>query len=170
MTAEVRLMHYDPRWPQEFEQTRSSILQSCEGWVVDVTHVGSTAISGLVARPIIDVVATVADLAGWEIATTCLEGLNYRVDIREDVGDAPAWMRGGRRLIKPRHGDGTHHVYLFPGDSPAMQAIIRFRDLLASDRNRALAYEEEKVSRWRSAGGDAVVYEHWKQSYFDDLA
>ncbi|MDG2222325.1 MAG: GrpB family protein, partial [Rubripirellula sp.] len=42
-------MHYDPRWRQEFEQTRSSILSSTEGWVTGVEHIGSTAISGLIA-------------------------------------------------------------------------------------------------------------------------
>ncbi len=60
----VRLMHYDPRWRQEFEQTRSSILHSCAGWVTAVEHIGSTAISGLIARPTIDVIASVADDEG----------------------------------------------------------------------------------------------------------
>ena len=72
----VRLMHYDPRWRQEFQQTKSSILHSCAGWVTAVEHVGSTAISGLIARPIIDVLAAVADESALATAAQLIEGLN----------------------------------------------------------------------------------------------
>jgi GrpB-like predicted nucleotidyltransferase (UPF0157 family) len=69
----VRMMHYDPRWPQEFEQTRSGILQCCRGDVIEVCHIGSTAVSGLVAQPIIDLVAAprVAAMAANSGACGC---------------------------------------------------------------------------------------------------
>ena len=83
--TKVRLMHCDPRWRQEFQQTRSSILHSCAGWVTAVEHVGSTAIPGLISRPIIDVLAGVADESGLGKASNLIEGLNFRIN------DSPEW-------------------------------------------------------------------------------
>ena len=71
---QVRLMHYDPRWRQQFQQTRSSILHSCAGWVTAVEHVGSTTISGLIARPTIDVLAAVMDEDSLMVAAELIEG------------------------------------------------------------------------------------------------
>ena len=82
----VRLMYYDPRWRQEFEQTRSSILHSCAGWVTAVEHIGSTAIPGLVARPTIDVAAAADDQEGMEQASLLIEGLNYRLQELAPLG------------------------------------------------------------------------------------
>ena len=128
----VRLMHYDPRWRQEFEQTRSSILHSCAGWVTAVEHIGSTAISGLIARPTIDVVAAVQDDCDVDKAACLIEGLNYG---RES--SSSSWAPESVSLLKPRHAlvgqtDPTHHVLLVVQDSSVWNRVIRVRDWLRS--------------------------------------
>ncbi len=102
----IRLMHYDAHWRQEFEQTRSSVLQSCAGWVTAMEHIGGTAIPGLIARPIIDSLAGVDEAGALEPAALLVEGLNYRRI------DSPAWASGAITLQKPRHGDPSHLVIL----------------------------------------------------------
>lgn len=163
----VRLMHYDPRWRQEFQQTRSSVLQSCMGWVSRVEHIGSTAISGLVARPIIDLLAGVDDQArsenGITKAADLLEGLNYR------RAYAPTWCDDAVVLDKPRHGEPTHRVFLMPINSAAWQHAIGIRDILLSDRDFAIRFEEMKVARWRAGAGDPDRYERDKAVFFTHL-
>jgi GrpB-like predicted nucleotidyltransferase (UPF0157 family) len=159
----VRLMHYDPRWRQEFEQTRSSLLQCCEGWVVDVQHVGSTAISGLIARPIIDAVALIDADDGWEIATELITGLNYREQPVVDF--APT----ARLLAKPRHGEATHHVFLFRSDDPHAQRMIAIRDWWQANPEAAMDFEQAKVDQWRCSEGDPLAYAQWKDSLFQQL-
>jgi GrpB-like predicted nucleotidyltransferase (UPF0157 family) len=164
MPDTTRLTHYDPRWRQEFEQTRSSILQSCEGWVSDVQHVGSTAISGIIARPIVDCVAFVSDPAGFEEASICIEGLNFR------VLPNPDWLPSGRWLVKPRAGESTHHVYLFLGDDSHAFRMIRLRDTLRNDRELAMKFEETKVHHWKCKEGEPDAYADAKAPLFEAIA
>ncbi len=164
----VRLMHYDPRWPQEFQQTKSSILQSCEGWVTAVEHVGSTAISGLIARPTIDVLAAVEDANALATAAQLIEGLNFRIN------DSPDWSTEPIVLGKPRHlsvaqPDPTHSVWLVIYGSDCWQRMIRMRDWLRDNKETAVRFEEAKVARWRSGEGALSSYESDKALFFAHL-
>lgn len=164
----VRLMHYDARWRQEFEQTRSSILHSCVGWVTAVEHIGSTAISGLIARPTIDVVAAAEDDPSMEQAASLIEGLNYS---REPP---PSWAPHTISLVKPRHRmvgqtEPTHCVLLTVRAALAWKRVIGVRDWLRSNGETAIRFEEAKVARWRSDEGDLRSYQAAKAVFFSHL-
>lgn len=161
----IRLMHYDPRWPQEFEQTRSSVLQSCRGWVTAVEHIGSTAISGLIAQPIVDLMAGVDDDEAIEPASISIEGLNYR------PVTPPSWVSGtpARMLQKPRHGEPTHRILLIRRDTAAWQRAIRLREWLRDHAEMAIRFEEAKVQRWKRGEGDPQRYETDKGIFFAHL-
>lgn len=159
----IRLMHYDPRWRQEFEQTRSGVLDSCQGWVTAVEHIGSTAISGLIARPMIDLLAGVESDEAVAPATLALEGLYYR------PVPSPAWAAGAVTLDKPRHGEPTHRVFLMRRDSSAWRRAVQLRDWLRQHGETALWFEQAKVQRWRSGQGDPELYEADKRLFFAHL-
>ncbi|PHQ31865.1 GrpB family protein [Rhodopirellula bahusiensis] len=159
----VRLMHHDARWKQEFEQTRSSILQSCQGHVTQIDHVGSTAISGLIAQPIIDVVAIVADLSSLDAASLHIEGLNYR------VVDSPDWLHHSLVLQKPRHGEPTHQVFLMVQGNPAHHRLMRMRDFLRNTPEVALEFESTKVEQWKRKNAAPDEYEQDKAIVFTQL-
>lgn len=164
----VRLMHYDPRWRQEFQQTRSSILQSCQGWVVAVEHVGSTAIAGLVSRPTIDALAGVTTAEAFEPAANLIEGLNFR------RVDPPRWAENTIALVKPRHlppseHEPTHRVLLMRLDCAAWTRILRVRDWLREHAEDAIRFEQAKVARWRSGEGDRQRYQSDKAIFFSHL-
>lgn len=163
----VRLMHHDPRWHQEFQQTRSSVLMCCEGRVTDVQHIGGTALDGLIARPVIDVVAVVEAGDDWQDAQACIEGLNFKT-VR-----TPQWVvasgRGPTTLEKPRHGETTHRVFLVLPQSPMLRHAIAIRDHFGANREAAIAFEEWKVQAWRETQGDPDAYEHAKATYFAAL-
>ncbi|MCS7467708.1 GrpB family protein [Stieleria sp. ICT_E10.1] len=167
MTDTVRLMHYDPRWRQEFEQTRSGILHSCLGWVIDVQHIGSTAIGGMIARPVLDVVAAVRDDNDSQQAiaesSDMIEGLNFR-----RVG-TPMWAAEAIVFCKPRSGEETHRVFLTYLDSPFYRSSIAVRDALRSDRELSLRFEETKVTRWRRGAGEPQKYADDKSVFFAHL-
>ncbi|TWU24157.1 dephospho-CoA kinase/protein folding accessory domain-containing protein [Novipirellula galeiformis] len=167
-TNPVRLMHFDPRWRQEFEQTRSSILQSCEGRVVDVVHIGSTAISGLIARPTLDLLAGVSEADMMERAALLIEGLNYRRVA------SPLWAGSCITLCKPRYvtpdpPDPTHCVYLMMAMSPAWVEAVSIRDYLRQNAESAVDFEAAKVKRWRRGEGDLERYNADKAIFFAHL-
>ena len=164
----IRLMHYDPRWRQEYEQTRSSLLHSCAGWLIDVQHVGSTAISGLIARPTIDVFAIVQAPADVDQASLLIEGLNFRHEELAWCADEAQVMR------KPRdptieNPQPTHRVFLVDSNSQLLKRSVAVRDLLRSDRELSLEFEEAKVGQWQSGGGDAISYASLKNEFFLSL-
>ncbi len=161
--SSVRLMHYDPRWRQEFQQTRSSVLQSCEGWVTEVEHIGSTAIPGLIARPIIDCIAGVDTDQAMEPSALSIEGLNFR------RCEPQGWTAGCILLTKPRHGDLTHVVLLARRDSPVWKRAVGIRDYMAKHPEYAVRFEEAKVRCWRNGEGDPRQYELDKSLFFSHL-
>ena len=154
----IRLMHHDARWRQEFEQTRSSILQSCEGRVVAVEHIGSTAIGGLIARPIVDAVAVVADPVDLSDSAMLVEGLNFREVQRPEwtlslIGNTSVYL-----LEKPRHGETTHRVYVIGQGSRLLDQAIRLREHFRSSPEAAIDFEAEKVTIWKQSDGEPVRY------------
>ena len=163
----IRLSHYDPRWRQEFEQTRSSLFFSGDGWMSAVHHVGSTAIPGLIARATIDAIAVTADDEGQETSATMIEGLNFRRVL------PPMWAADAIRLIKPRHiPDGevaTHDILVVQEGSPTLRRCLAVRDYLLGDREAALIFEERKVARWQSGEGDPEQYAIDKAAFFDQF-
>lgn len=168
----VRLMHYDPRWRQEFRQTQSGLLQCGEGWITSAEHIGSTAISGLIARPTIDIVATVESIDALEPAAALIEGLHFG---REKV---PHWIGSNANQVivmsKPRHlvsekPDPTHWVLLTIEKSSLLQRVLSVRDLLRNQPELAIDFEEAKVATWRNGEGDFANYTKEKSVFFKDL-
>ncbi|MEM6690058.1 MAG: GrpB family protein [Planctomycetota bacterium] len=168
----VRLMHYDARWRQEFEQTRSSLFFCGDGWMNRIDHVGSTAISGLIARPTIDVIACVSDDEGMQHAESLIEGLNFR------SVEAPPWADGTKVLIKPRAAhaedpEATHRIFLVTdtheAPSPLRNRMIRVRDYLRDDPERSIDFEEFKVQAWKQTDGNLDAYLERKAGWFDRL-
>jgi len=69
----IRLLPYDPSWPQRFEEERIALEEAIGGWVVGgIHHVGSTAVPGLAAKPVIDILVAVQDL---ETSRACFGAL-----------------------------------------------------------------------------------------------
>ncbi len=126
MTSWLRLMEYNPHWRQEFEQTRSSLLQATEGWIRQCEHIGSTSVEGSIARPTIDLLAGLADLSGLNEAAMMIEGLNYRRLA------TPTWCDDelAAYLEKPRTGHATHSVLAVRIGSKAWNACLKVRDQL----------------------------------------
>ena len=173
--ATVRLMHYAPRWRQEFEQTRSSILSSCDGWITAVEHIGSTAISGLIARPTIDVIAIGLPQQDHDKnrgqdqelqkASNLIEGLNFR------VVQSPLWADGSITMVKPRlkdaeSADATHRVFLVQEDSTILRRAVALREYLRQNPETAIEFEEIKVAAWKAAEGNLAIYQRDKSAFF----
>jgi hypothetical protein len=103
---------YDPRWPRRFAAERARLLALLGGDVVALEHFGSTAVPGLGAKPLLDLLAGVRSLAVVARLDGPLRGAGY-----EDTGvrlrDRRLYSRGGP------YNEGTHHLHLVEHGSPA---------------------------------------------------
>lgn len=172
MTSEepsvVRLMHYDPTWPQEYAQTRSSLLYACEGWLSEVEHIGSTSIPGLIAQPTIDVLAGVRNQDEMEEVRPRIEGLNFFA-VESDPSSDPSYILTKPRRLLEGQSEPTHRVFLTTIDSPIWEQAMIVRDYLRSSAEDALKYEEIKMLHWKRCGGDRKQYDTAKSTYLTHL-
>jgi GrpB-like predicted nucleotidyltransferase (UPF0157 family) len=126
----VELVAYDLAWPALFEAEAARIRRALSEAALSIEHVGSTAVPGLMAKPVIDINLAVADPRDEATYTLALEAEGYELRIRE-----PDWFE--HRLFKRQNPAVNLHV--FAAGCPELERVRRFRDRLRADpADRAL--------------------------------
>jgi GrpB-like predicted nucleotidyltransferase (UPF0157 family) len=137
----ITLEHYDPTWPVQFAREAARLRNGHEETVRSIEHIGSTAVAGLAAKPIVDVMIGVDDLSTTKELARQLAALGY-----EDCGGAE-----GRRYFRKR-GNGQHfNVQVMEYRSPEWRASILFRDYLRSDDDAMQRYSDAKQAAVNAA-------------------
>ena len=131
---------YDPRWPDAFEREAAELVAAWPGRGVMIHHIGSTSVPGMVAKPIIDMLAVVTSLADAERASIALMGCGY-----EAKG---AYGIEGRRYFRKSDSRGirTHHLHAYEQGSPHIARHLAFRDYLRASSERAASYSALKLA------------------------
>jgi len=140
----VKLVPYSPEWPRLFAQEERLLRAAIGAYVVDIQHVGSTAIPGMEAKPIIDIAVGLRRLEDVEKCIEPLERLGYEYD--EEHPDRHFFVKGdpSRR---------THYLHMVEWDSEAWRSYIRFRDYLRQHKEVAEEYARLKRElAWKSRG------------------
>jgi GrpB-like predicted nucleotidyltransferase (UPF0157 family) len=133
----IRVVPYDPTWPVRFERERALLEQAIGAWVVGgIHHVGSTAVPGLDAKPIVDILVGVE---GLETSRACFEPL-----AELEYLYAPYLPEEMHWFCKPDPGRRTHHLHLVSHDSPRYRDELAFRDHLRANPEKARDYAELK--------------------------
>ncbi|MGH2465410.1 MAG: GrpB family protein [Candidatus Limnocylindrales bacterium] len=137
----VTLVEYDPRWPLLFGREDRRIRDALGVTVVQLEHTGSTAVPGLAAKPIVDMLLVVGNSSEEAAYLPPLVAAGYRLVIRE-----PEWHE--HRLFK---GPDTNvNLHVLSSGSPEIERILAFRDWLRShddDRQRYEATKRELAAR-----------------------
>jgi GrpB-like predicted nucleotidyltransferase (UPF0157 family) len=154
----IAVVAYDPRWPQLFDEERARLQAVLRPWLVGaIEHIGSTAVPGLAAKPIIDIMAAVADLPSSLDARAALESLDYvYFPYRPDVMH---WF------CKPTPARRTHHLHLVPVASPLWTDRLTFRDHLRSSGAAAAEYAALKHALAQQHRFDREAYTEAKGSF-----
>ena len=153
----VVIRDYDPRWPQTFAALRQALAAVLGKTALTIEHVGSTAVPGLPAKPIIDMDVVVADSGSVTAAVKMLESSGYR--FRGDLGVA------GRYALRAPTEAVPHHLYLCPNDSAELRRHRRFRDLLRAHEPTARAYAALKRDAAQRHGNDRTAYTDAKSAF-----
>jgi GrpB-like predicted nucleotidyltransferase (UPF0157 family) len=159
MSDEIVIVEYDPAWPSEFERLRDRAQAALGNIAVAIEHVGSTAVPGLPAKDLIDMVVVVESDDDVGEAITHLESIGYRA--RGNLGvegrDAFWWPDGEKR----------HHLYVSPTTSAELQAQVAFRDRLLSDPGVAREYVELKRVLAARHRDDRLAYTDAKADFIE---
>jgi GrpB-like predicted nucleotidyltransferase (UPF0157 family) len=131
----IVIVDYNPAWPLEFQRLRDRTAVSVGHLAVAIEHIGSTAVPGLAAKPVIDLVIVVEpDNMQPVIERLTAIGYVHRGNLGVE----------GREAFDAPVGDRGHHLYVSPTDSEELRAQLAFRDRLRKDRALATEYEELK--------------------------
>ncbi|WP_408897425.1 GrpB family protein [Nocardioides sp. R1-1] len=156
-SPDVRVVAPDPGWPDAFASVAERVRRAL-GWrALLVEHVGSTAVPGLPAKPVIDVDLVVADPADEAAYVPALEVQGFVLRVRE-----PWWFE--HRLL--RGDDPASQVHVFGPDSPEIVKHRLFREWLRGnpdDRERYAAAKREASAAAAAAGEHTMQYNARKE-------
>ncbi|QXJ24238.1 GrpB family protein [Actinomadura graeca] len=136
--GKVRICDSDPRWPQAFEQLAAELQAALGTTAVAIEHIGSTAVPGLAAKPILDIAVALIPRTETKEVIAALEPLGYiyRGDKRDQGGllfvleDRPL-----RRIA---------HIHAVDHDDAQWRRWLFFRDLLRTDPATCAGYDRLK--------------------------
>jgi GrpB-like predicted nucleotidyltransferase (UPF0157 family) len=155
------LADYDPEWPATFEEERIRILSAVSNVARGIEHYGSTAVVGLRAKPIVDILLGVAPLEDWLKCKAPLESLGY--DYAENAGVPGHYIFGRGRDRNER----THLVHVVEFDGKSWRSTLAFRDALRSDGLLRAEYVRMKEEATTLAPKGRARYNELKQSFIE---
>ena len=165
LQEEVSIVPYDPAWPRMFEEEKKH-LRDClpQDLIRRIEHFGSTAIPGLPAKPIVDMLVEVDSLEETKARIApVLEAQGYDYFWRATHGeDGPpfyAWF-----IKRNSTGVRTHHIHMVESDFEHWDRLL-FRDYLIADLETAKEYETLKYALARDYPNDRVAYTNGKSEF-----
>lgn len=133
----IRLVAYDRRWPSLFALAAGKVRSALAGRALSIEHVGSTAVFGLAAKPIIDMLLVVEDSADETSYVPPLEAEGFILRTRE-----PGWFQ--HRFLVLRSGGMVWHLHVFSEGCEEIERMLAFRDWLRTHADDRQRYEDAK--------------------------
>ena len=156
----VRLVDYDPRWPGLFEAEAERLRESLAPLSISLEHVGSTAIPGLCAKPVLDVLAGYDDPARLPECIAALVAAGYVHRGEQEIPGREFFRRGTPR---------AYHVHLARREGAFWQDHLRFRDALRADPALRDGYARVKRELAAKHPTDRESYIEGKTSFVNDV-
>ena len=149
---------YDPTWPAKFETEKRVLRAVLAPWLAGtIEHIGSTAVPGLPAKPVIDIMGAVRDLPSSQPAIEALQPFNYSYFPYK--AELMHWF------CKPTPASRTHHLHLVPFESQLWRERLAFRDCLRSDPATRDAYTQLKLKLAAQFHDDREAYTEAKTDF-----
>lgn len=154
----IVIADYDPRWPLLFAEEAAQIRAACGEAVAAIEHIGSTAVPGLAAKPIIDMMPGVRDIKAAEGLVPAMQSLGY-----ESLG---AYGIEGRLYFR-RGEPRSHHVHMVEVGGEFWRRHLLFRDHLRANPGDANEYARLKRELAERLGADREGYTDAKSGFIE---
>lgn len=157
----VLLKSHDEKWAEEFEKTKQTLINIHGDNVVDIQHVGSTAIKGIVAKPLLDIAIVFKTITNSVFST--MEENRY-----EYYGEV---ITGKHLFILRGEGEvSLQHIHCYEEKNcDQFWDQIKFRDFIRSHSEFAKEYELLKQELYKIYSDDRKKYTEGKQAFFDKI-
>jgi GrpB-like predicted nucleotidyltransferase (UPF0157 family) len=160
--APIEIVPYDPAWPARFDEEAALLRRGLAPWLVGpIEHIGSTAVPGLAAKPVIDIMAGVETLEASRPSIAVATGLGYCY--------WPYQAHLEHWFCKPSAAYRTHHLHLIPIGSSQWFRAIAFRDYLRAHPETAGDYAALKQRLAWEHHLDREAYTDAKRPFIDRI-
>ncbi|MBU1038637.1 GrpB family protein [Patescibacteria group bacterium] len=147
----VKLVKYDPKWRQNFRMESKKIQKIFGGDVIEAQHVGSTAIPGILAKPIIDIAIVVPSLCRVRHYVKKLKGIGYKIKKDDTRKERLFFTKGPER-------QRTYYLHIGEIGSSYVKNMVLFRDYLCNNEDMAKKYSALKENL-------AIKYQNNREIY-----
>lgn len=155
MSRSIRIVPYDPRWPDEFRSIGQDLRTSLGDLALRIDHIGSTSVPGLAAKDIIDIQVTVNALDAAALSPglatlgyTVVEGISRDHVPPEGPPAADEWRK---LYFRPPPGQRSTHLHVRQRGRANQRYPLLFRDCLRANPGTAAAYRQIK---------EALAFQH----------
>jgi GrpB-like predicted nucleotidyltransferase (UPF0157 family) len=163
----VQVMPYNPNWPVLFEQEKKYLLACLPGELINrIEHFGSTAVPGLAAKPIIDILVEVTSLEETKKRIAPIlesQGYDYfwRPTWGDDIPPFYAWF-----IKRDSKGNRTHHIHMVEHHFEHWDRLL-FRDYLIEHPEVAKEYQDLKYRLYNAHPHDRIAYTKGKTDFIE---
>jgi GrpB-like predicted nucleotidyltransferase (UPF0157 family) len=163
---EVEVVNYDPRWPTLFDEEANRLRAALDPSLISgLEHFGSTAVPGLSAKPIIDILIAVRSLADAQTSfVEALRKLDYVYWAENPKKDQMFFVKG----MPPFGSRRSHHVHVTETHGEMWQRLA-FRDYLRAHPGEAEIYEQLKRRLATEHQTDREAYTDAKSAYIESV-
>jgi GrpB-like predicted nucleotidyltransferase (UPF0157 family) len=160
----IALVDHDPSWHDRFLAQQALLSRLLRPWLAaPPEHVGSTAIPGLRAKPIIDILAPVHSFTATQEAVPVLERAGWLFWADDPNRRYRLWF------LRPTPAARTHHLQIMQHDHPELHSLLLFRDVLRSDpvlRQAYVALKDQLAAQHRT---DRNAYSDGKSEFVQSV-
>jgi GrpB-like predicted nucleotidyltransferase (UPF0157 family) len=160
----VELVPHSSEWAALAREEIARLSAALGPNLLAIHHIGSTAIPGISAKPILDLMPEVSALAGLDAARPTVEGLGY-----EWWGEYGVTGRRYCTLNDSATGRRMVQLHCFETGNPEIERHLAFRDYLRANRDVASAYDREKRRCRDLHPGDSHAYTDAKEPWIDSV-
>lgn len=153
---------YTSKWVKDFTDLKREIEKGFSGIAYSIEHIGSTSIQDLDSKPIIDIDIIYFNREDFGKIKMGLEKIGYFHNGNQGINDREVFKRT-RNLYNGILDNITHHLYVCPTNSKAMEKHILFRDFLRKNSWARLAYQQLKYELANEANQDKTKYAELKE-------
>lgn len=159
----VEVVSYDPSWPKAFTEESLQISSVLGENIVATHHIGSTAIPDIYAKPVIDLLVEVKDLAKVDEQNLQMASLGY-----EAMGE---FGISGRRYFRKESAERvrTHHAHIFAVGSAQIERHLTFRDYMIAHPKDAQQYSQLKRQLASQYPADIERYIEGKDEFIQEI-
>lgn len=158
----VKLQPYNPAWEEEFIELRNKLKSVLHDVVIDIQHVGSTAVPSISAKPILDVAILVKKFGNIEIDKLKKLGYDY-------CGANDKNSHYHLFVLRGKNDVSLNHIHLYDQTCSGFEQLVEFRDYLKDNIDIAIQYDELKKILAKQYKDDRQAYTKAKSEFIQSV-